>query len=642
MITLYSIFTSNALFLSDSPLTVRGKCKPGANVTLTLYKGGEYVLSSAGCADGNGEFSVCFRTPQPSFDAYSYTVDDGCDKAEATGILFGELWFAGGQSNMELSNVFFPDREQLYEKLRGRKVRIYAQSWMGGRGGDSDFPQEPQPQLDGEWLDCTNGKALDNVSALATSAMPGIFDFLNRHADIPVGFLNISVGGSGIAAWLPEDVLKSDPAVCENLYARGKWVEGRAWNACGGLNFNQPSALYNLKVAPALGVKVRGVLWYQGEDDIWDRRCYGYYRAALKLYYGFYKENFGCGDFYLIASGLYPYLYGTDKCRIGYISEAIADAAAEIGGGMRAVMCYDLKPLWAAGMYNHPIHPTNKYALGARFADVMNAAYGAPGADTATVRDYTFANGRVEVKFRTGGFELTAKSLRGLYIAADDGVYYEANAEIAPPDTLILSHPGCPAPTKAAYRYHDTECGAGLYCGELPVSPFASDKTGDIVIKPKPWLHTEVENVTVLTRADEYYDFYARPTWLPLDGCEICRDYTFTSGEASLRVRGKYGVIGAYVQSYPGFELDLYKFKKLSFTLIGCKAYTCEAEFVYCKARQTLACVKTEDLSADAARYSLDLSVLPKKDADALLIKINTFDNPPLVSTAALDEFAIA
>ena len=108
-------------------------------------------------------------------------MDDGCDKAEATGILFGELWFAGGQSNMELSNVFFPDREQLYEKLRGRKVRIYAQSWMGGRGGDSDFPQEPQPQLDGEWLDCTNGKALDNVSALATSAMPGIFDFLNRH-----------------------------------------------------------------------------------------------------------------------------------------------------------------------------------------------------------------------------------------------------------------------------------------------------------------------------------------------------------------------------------------------------------------------------------------------------------------------------
>ena len=58
MITLYSIFTSNALFLSDSPLTVRGKCQPGANVTLTLYKGGEYVLSSAGCADGNGEFPL--------------------------------------------------------------------------------------------------------------------------------------------------------------------------------------------------------------------------------------------------------------------------------------------------------------------------------------------------------------------------------------------------------------------------------------------------------------------------------------------------------------------------------------------------------------------------------------------------------
>ncbi|MBQ3636978.1 MAG: hypothetical protein II953_01320, partial [Clostridia bacterium] len=256
MLSLPSIFSSGALYQANAPLTVHGRTDPAVPVTVRLSAGNGTVFSEAAAESGpDGSFSAVLTTPEASFAEYVLTVAAGEECHTAEHILFGELWLASGQSNMELTNVFIPDAELLYDAVAGKKIRVFSVSYDVP---ENRFPWEPDEYTRGEWIGAEDRRGLSNVSAMGLKFVEQLYAALNRNAEIPVGFLNASWGGTPISGWLPRDAVLADEHMKEIAARTGCLAEFEKWNTRGDLNFQQPAAQYNLKIAPLHGVKVRG------------------------------------------------------------------------------------------------------------------------------------------------------------------------------------------------------------------------------------------------------------------------------------------------------------------------------------------------------------------------------------------------
>eukprot|EP01119_Soliformovum_irregulare_P009112 TRINITY_DN2224_c0_g1_i1.p1 TRINITY_DN2224_c0_g1~~TRINITY_DN2224_c0_g1_i1.p1 ORF type:complete len:377 (-),score=100.86 TRINITY_DN2224_c0_g1_i1:51-1181(-) len=81
---------------------------------------------------------------------------------------------------------------------------------------------------------------------------------------IPIGLLSDNWGGTLIQSWSSPDAL----AKCLPTPPRSSDIESA----------NDPSVLWNAMISPVLNMRIRGALWYQGEQN-WNQP--GYYRCAL-------------------------------------------------------------------------------------------------------------------------------------------------------------------------------------------------------------------------------------------------------------------------------------------------------------------------------------------------------------------------
>ncbi len=614
MIETKSIFSDNALFQAKASLTVKGRCEPLADVSASIVKGGEICSKDSSKANADGLFEVALSTPDASFYEYEITVSAEKNGKKETkvikNVLFGELWLSSGQSNMEMQNHYMNARDDMYEALSKRKIRIYLQDWMGPLGmgpeefakamttckfgvsgwmnefaADPEMPYEPVYDIRGVWLTCTLDEILktERASAIGTSMILDIYNRLNETSDkdIPVGFVNASVGGTDGVGWLPRQYAEASPEYMRLLHEHGKTYDKACWNDNSYASFNQPSGLYNLKIAPLEGVRFAGIIWYQGENNIHNDHPYEYYREIMRVYFTAYRDIFGADErFTMIASQINPFLYEEGKCGVYHISRAISDVAAEHPDNFSTVTNYDLKTVWQQG-WNHPLHPSHKYDLGKRFANAaLRMRYGFPGIRSAAIAtSYEFRDGAAFVTFDRSGEKLDLRSSCGFRVADGRGVYYDAKAELAGDDTVKLTNEHVAQPTKCVFNCCDIDNYKSLYRGDLPVTPFSSEDY-DPAVETRTWLFTglECQNVTSFTFGDP--DFYKRPTWRPEGISELCRDDAFASGDVALRLRGENGSCGAFISSYPCARLDLNRFTSLRFEISYPRQLKCSIELV--------------------------------------------------------------
>ena len=316
MIEISHVFSDGALYQADSELTLWGLCEPYANVACKIYKDEAecHVSLSESRADADGRFSVTVNTPAPSFDEYKISLVCGFDEKIIQNVLFGEVWLASGQSNMELQNVFIVGHENLFDEIKAKQIRVfhveYPSDW-----GIHNFPYEPDNMSYGFWMNSDDTARLNNVSAAGLKFAADIYDFLNQNANVPVGLLNSSWGATSIFAWIPKDYAEEDGRVASVLKKISAYPDKESWNTKGGGNFNQCSAQYNFKIAPLLGLKMRGIIWYQGENECigeFENRIYADY---LRCYHRAYSKKFAAdpGNFMMISSLLYPWAYTGER-----------------------------------------------------------------------------------------------------------------------------------------------------------------------------------------------------------------------------------------------------------------------------------------------------------------------------------------
>ena len=632
MLQLYPVFSDHALFQCDSTLTLRGTADASTVVAAEILS--NQTVIAKGCAESNadGAFSLTLNTPKGSFDVYSIRVCTDDDALILSDIQFGELWIASGQSNMEMSNSHQPECKKMMQDIIGTGIRVYAINYYKDGANPEEFSMTPEDDTPGHWMVADGTHNWEGVSACATAFVLDIArKFKEIGKTVPVGFLNVSWGGTPINGWIPLDVLDADEISHAFMEKQGRYPFEEKWNTYGGGNFQQPAAMYNRKIAPVRGLKARGVIWYQGENEVgieWSHRIYA---NALRVYHKYYTEEFAADKnaFPMISSLIYPWVYGNaGECMRAYVNEAFVETAKEAPDKFIICPLDDLPPVWASNLGNHPIHPAHKYRLGSRMARLALAnTYGQAGQKApATLDSYEIDGNRLILKFADVNTGLYIKNghIDGLYIAGEDRHYLPAECEILSADTMAVWHPYLENPVHAAYDISSFACGANLWAGELPAAPFATDIQSKELIRLEsmPFLNPDLVSVweTRMNPTQQPLEVYYFPIWKPMCGSEVCQDNAFvniTEGYSnSIRISGSGNPIGAYVSASEYHLLNLQKFSAMELDLYhrGTVNGYLELEYAMENGQKTIVqrpITETDGAAYTFKRYTADLTNLP-------------------------------
>lgn len=672
MLTLPSVFASGALFQQCAPLTLHGQTEPGTLVHAALTHGTEAPFSAADTtADTEGKFALTLSCPAASMETWTITITAGADSRILDNVLFGELWLASGQSNMEMPNEFQPTKDAFLAEMTDRTLRVYHVDYLPEGGGGS-FPYEPSDATTGQWQDITATALWEHVSAAGTAFVKEVYDYLRATGrEMPVGFANASWGGTGMPTWLPRFAIDGDAALKERMQKIGAYPDKDNWNGRGDLNFQQPTCQYNLKIAPLVGLKFRGVLWYQGENECGGEPTWRIYRDYLYLYHRTYKALFAADEhFPMLNVLLYPWAYSKGDCFLGYLNQAFIDAARAEPENFYCAPISDLPPVWAfAG--NHPIHPANKYAVGKRLGMLAETAvYGKAGQKQPAAMDgYRVEGNKLYVHFSVPGqaepldaahgirvnTDTGAKRPIGLYICGENGTYVPATCEIVSPDTIALSHPGIAQPKHAVYGYNSMEEGSGLWAGDYPLSSFRTndkqwnaDHTDELLhIEAKPWCdptRTSIWAQHLRPDCGELLDVFYHPIWHPCTGCEVAHDRAFTLEDGSIRIAlredeytptTRSATIGACVYAHPYNRLDLQNYHSLHLRLLNHEHTTLSLVLVYKEENgltvtKTIPAEKGDILPAGWATYTIPLDGIPDGEIRQMQFVAKLQDTPYL------------
>ena len=94
---LYPVFRDNMILQREKPVAVFGMAKPKEQITVSLKQRQAAVTVTA---EKNGYF-IAYLPAQQCGEADTLTISSSDETISYDNILFGEVWYAGGQSNME-------------------------------------------------------------------------------------------------------------------------------------------------------------------------------------------------------------------------------------------------------------------------------------------------------------------------------------------------------------------------------------------------------------------------------------------------------------------------------------------------------------------------------------------------------------
>ena len=276
---------------------------------------------------------------------------------------------------------------------------------------------------------------------------------------MPVGLIVTAWGGSACEAWIAPGQLKAFPSV---TLPQSQGDVDKTKQRC-------PTALYNGMLRPLVGYTMRGVLWYQGEDNV--NRHANYADLMKAMVEGWRTEwQEGAFPFYYCQIAPYDYSLINWPYNSALLREQQQKAERLIPNARMAV-------LLDAGL-EYGIHPRKKREAGERLALLALAdTYGVKGlpdfavysgvefwGDTAVVafersKEWVYFNGGP----RSDNFE----------VAGEDRVFHKADAWTERNRVYVRSKE-VQRPVAVRYAFKNWVMG-DLFHDGLPVSSFRTD-----------------------------------------------------------------------------------------------------------------------------------------------------------------------
>ena len=519
-----TLFTDGMVLQREAILPVWGTATPGEEVTVE-FSG----QKKSAKADDKGIWMVKLDPLTASSSPSEMTVSAGASKTKVSNVLVGDVFLAGGQSNMGSPLFAAHNAAEVLPQTTDDKLRFFNVT--------KKTAAEPQTDVAGQWQssDPTNAKGFSAVAYFFARE-------IRTKENIPVGVVSAPWGGTPIETWMSMDSIKVAPALT-NVIAKwdkavvdynkvkadpklesdyladlDKWTKEvkpafdatmKAWNddkAAGkplgekpkpsrpepsnpdpmgppspSRRPSTPSVAYNAMIAPLSPFALKGVLWYQGEANA--GRGLEYRTLFPRLIQG-WRKQWGV-DF--------PFLFvqlpmnGKDPVPVAkdgepYLREAQFMTLSEPKTAMAITI--DI------GDPNN-VHPGDKLDVGKRLSllarrDIYGEKVDASG---PLYQGFKIEGDKIRISFKEtakglkpgqapwcakGVEPLPTDKLIGFVIAGSDRNWVEADAVIQGND-VIVSSKTIANPVAVRYGWaHSPRC--NLYNSEgLPASTFRTD-----------------------------------------------------------------------------------------------------------------------------------------------------------------------
>jgi sialate O-acetylesterase len=243
--------------------------------------------------------------------------------------------------------------------------------------------------------------------------------------------------------------------------------------ASGPVANNAPALGHNGLIAPLQGLSVRGVLWYQGEENA--QRAAAYAEGFKRLIQD-WRRHFGDPELPFFFVQLASWLPLADNRPDG-------NGWAELRASQAAALALPHTGMATAIDVGDAVdsHPRNQRTVGQRLAGLAMHELGLRAAPASGPRltGHQARGSEFELRFDTtaGGLR-TARSgeaVRGFYLAGVDRRWVPAEARLDG-DRILLTCPSVPSPVAARYAWVNNASEANVGGGDgLPLPPLRTD-----------------------------------------------------------------------------------------------------------------------------------------------------------------------
>ena len=499
MLKISPLFSDGAVLCRGKELRIFGGAREGARVSCELRDERNRLLAAGNGVAAGGRFLILLP-PQEARTGCRLVLSDGEDTFTALDLSIGEVFLAGGQSNMELELQNAAEGQKLIAAHVNPMVRYLNIPKFG-----YDCEERDAAWKGLRWQEIGPGRGKDMSAAAYFFAMK-----LQQHLQVPVGIIDCYLGGTSATCWMDEEWLQRTGEGRRYLAEYAEKIAGisaedflvieqdfrhrlDAWNdqmaqfkaahpgcsmddvveaigncpwepPAGPLSPYRPAGLYETMVAPLTPLTLTGILFYQGEEDAWRTRQYDVLMMSLvdRWRTAFQDESL-------------PFLFVQLPMWIEKGAEDSGNwpvlrlAQSRVRDRMRntGMIC-----LIDEGEFNN-IHPTNKRVVGERLFELAKEMiYHEKGLLSPRV-----TGKRVEGSMMTLTTDQLLTTRDGkepalLEIAGADGRFVPARAMLEGP-MLHLTGAGVEHPLHARYAW--TDYGKVNLAGEsgMPLEPFA-------------------------------------------------------------------------------------------------------------------------------------------------------------------------
>lgn len=421
------IFTDNMVLQRGKPVTIWGTADAGTMVTIAFDdKTRELVVPS------NGKWLASFPPLKASSIPRKIKVENEGHEVVFKNILIGDVWLCSGQSNM-----YFPLSQAMGGEDAARKADPAANLRLFKYVPFAETDNHPWDSIEmakANALDFYHGQWKLNNMATANGFSAIGYWFgkkIQQEEGIPVGLIELAVGGSPQISWMSRSALEHDallePALLNWRHSDYimSWCRERADENLkyASSSFQRhpydPSFNFEAGISKLIRFPIKGVVWYQGESDADNAELY---RMGFPVFVKDWRSHWGYDfPFYYVqlsSIGRPSWNYFRDAQRrlLGVVPNSGMAVSSDLGDSVN-------------------VHYTDKRPVGLRLAHLaLHDAYGKENiVPNGPLPEFAVYDGnKIEISFSQsdGLVASDGKVLRGFKIQNDMDYLHEVKATI--------------------------------------------------------------------------------------------------------------------------------------------------------------------------------------------------------------------
>jgi sialate O-acetylesterase len=497
-----AVISEHAVVQADKPIAIWGWAEPGETVRVAVGAGNALAEGFVATAAADGRWAGELPPMKAGVSCRIIVKTDKGESVEVPDLLVGEVWLAGGQSNMSYL-VNSPSRNK--NEATTPELLAAAKSEASAAGGSIRYfatsrviAETPMPDVTGKWIIATP-ETVGGCFALSWNFAVALHDKIH----VPVGLIDSAIGGTVVEAWTPRpelDACAAGPDL-EKRYAakldkfpaaeKAKFASALAeWTkkyptpelqrenasskpmADAGRP-NYPARLYNGMIHGLEPYTLKGVIWFQGDGNCPHPQDYG---ILIKTMITAWRAHFHDAKlpFYYVEMQNYgkPQVKPVEPNALSEIREqqqaAFELPATDVATGVDQ----------GIAIPNYEAHFPDKKPLGRRLAGLaLDHLYGQPGlVHSPAFKSFKIEGNKIRLQFQyADGLRLRGHAeLAGFAIRAADGEWVWAKGQIDGQDIVVWSDQiAKPAQVRYGWAWHpilSVENSAGL-----PLRPFRTD-----------------------------------------------------------------------------------------------------------------------------------------------------------------------